>query len=192
MSCEVCSLTFQRDDVSIPNIIASGLFGDGGAAVILAGAHRVGDGKAPGLPRITAQGAVFYPDTERVMGWDVVDAGFKVVLSARVPEVVQAHIGRDVDEFLTAAGISRADIDHWLVHTGGPKVLEAFAAALELPPEALARSWRSLAEVGNLSSASVLFVLADLLQEAELEEGQRGLLAAMGPGFASEMLLLDW
>jgi alkylresorcinol/alkylpyrone synthase len=192
VSCEVCSLTFQRDDVSIPNIIASGLFGDGGAAVILAGANRVGEGNAPLLPRITATGAVFYPDTERVMGWDVVDSGFKVVLSAKVPEVVQNHIGHDVDNFLAARGISRSDIDHWLVHTGGPRVLEAFARALELPREALTRSWRSLAEVGNLSSASVLFVLAEIMQEAELEEGQRGLLAAMGPGFASEMLLLEW
>ncbi len=192
VSCEICSLTFQRDDLSIPNIIASGLFGDGAAAVVLAGADRTDGGNTSPLPRITANGAVFYPDTERVMGWDVVDTGFKVVLSAKVPEVVRAHIGHDVDQFLAAAGLGRADIDHWLVHTGGPRVLEAFGAALELPREALARSWNSLAEVGNLSSASVLFVLADLLKDTALKEGQRGLLAAMGPGFASEMLLLDW
>ena len=192
VSCELCSLTFQREDLSIPNIIASGLFGDGAAAVVMAGADRVSDGRAAHLPRISSSRAVFYPDTEKVMGWDVVDTGFKVVLSAKVPEVVRAHIGNDVDQFLAAAGLGRADIDHWLIHTGGPRVLEAFAAALELPREALDRSWRSLAEVGNLSSASVLFVLADLLRDAELKEGQRGLLAAMGPGFAREMLLLDW
>ena len=192
VSCELCSLTFQREDLSIPNIIASGLFGDGAAAVVLAGADRTGDGRLPHRPRITASGAVFYPETERVMGWDVVDTGFKVVLSAKVPEVVRAHIGYDVDQFLEAAGIGRGDIDHWLIHTGGPRVLEAFATALELPREALGRSWRSLAEVGNLSSASVLFVLADLLKDPALKEGQRGLLAAMGPGFASEMLLLNW
>jgi alkylresorcinol/alkylpyrone synthase len=192
VSCEICSLTFQREDLSIPNIIASGLFGDGAAAVVLAGADRVGEGHAADLPRITNHGAVFYPDTERVMGWDVVDSGFKVVLSAKVPEVVRAHIGHDVDRFLETADLGRADIDHWLVHTGGPRVLEAFAGALDLPREALDRSWRSLAEVGNLSSASVLFVLADLMQEAGSKEGQRGLLAAMGPGFASEMLLLEW
>jgi alkylresorcinol/alkylpyrone synthase len=126
------------------------------------------------------------------MGWDVVDSGFKIVLSARIPEVVRSHVGHDVDRFLAAAGLGRADIDHWIVHTGGPRVLEAFSAALDLPREALARSWRSLAEVGNLSSASVLFVLADLLKDPGPKEGQRGLLAAMGPGFASEMLLVNW
>jgi len=192
VSCELCSLTFQREDLSVPNIIASGLFGDGAAAVVLAGADRVGDRGAPLKPRITAGGAVFYPDTERVMGWDVIDSGFKVVLSARVPDVVRAHIGTDVDRFLDEAGLGRADIDHWIIHTGGPRVLEAFGEALDLPREALARSWRSLAEVGNLSSASVLFVLADVLQDATVGEGQHGLLAAMGPGFASEMLLLTW
>jgi alkylresorcinol/alkylpyrone synthase len=192
VSVELCSLTFQRDDLSIPNIIASGLFGDGAAAVILAGADRIADGTAPHGPRITSSGAVFYPDTERVMGWDVIDTGFKVVLSASVPELIREHIGHDVDRFLATAGLGRSDLDHWIVHTGGPRVLEAFAAALDLPRDALARSWKSLAEVGNLSSASVLFVLADLLADPALEKEQRGLLAAMGPGFASEMLLLEW
>lgn len=192
VSVELCSLTFQRDDLSIPNIIASGLFGDGAAAVILAGAERIADGTPPHGPRITSSGAVFYPDTERVMGWDVIDTGFKVVLSASVPELIREHIGHDVDRFLAAAGLGRSDLDHWIVHTGGPRVLEAFAAALDLPRDALARSWKSLAEVGNLSSASVLFVLADLLADPALEKKQRGLLAAMGPGFASEMLLLEW
>ena len=192
VAAEICSLTFQRDDLSIPNIIASGLFGDGAAAVVLAGADRSGEATAARLPRITATGAVFYPDTERVMGWDVVDTGFKIVLSARVPDVVRAHVGADTDRFLAEAGLTRSDIDHWIIHTGGPRVLEAFKTALDLPTAALARSWRSLAEVGNLSSASVLFVLADLLADAALERGQRGLLAAMGPGFASELLLLEW
>ena len=192
VSSEICSLTFQREDLSIPNIIASGLFGDGAAAAVIAGSDRINGGKAEHLPRIAANRAVFYPDTEGVMGWDVVDSGLKVVLSARVPDVVRTHIGGDVDKFLGDADLSRRDIDHWLVHTGGPRVLKAFAAALELPADALARSWRSLAEVGNLSSASVLFVLADLLADQSLQEGQQGLLAAMGPGFASEMLLLEW
>jgi alkylresorcinol/alkylpyrone synthase len=126
------------------------------------------------------------------MGWDVVDTGLKVVLSAKVPEVIRKYVGGDVDRFLAAQGVGRRDIDHWLVHTGGPRVLEAFAEALELPPESLARSWASLAAVGNLSSASVLFVLADLMAEGRARSGERGLLAAMGPGFASEMALLSW
>ena len=192
VSCELCSLTFQRQDLSIPNIIASGLFGDGAAAVVLAGSDRPELERVGGVPRVTANAAVFYQYTEWVMGWDVIDSGFNVVLSAQVPEVVKEHVGGDVDGFLASAGLGRADVDHWLVHTGGPRVLEAFAAALDLPPEALARSWKSLTEVGNLSSASVLFVLADLLGDSTPKEGQRGLLAALGPGFASEMLLLEW
>jgi alkylresorcinol/alkylpyrone synthase len=126
------------------------------------------------------------------MGWDIVAGGFKVVLSAKVPQVIGDNVGPDVDRFLAGQGLTRAEIDHWIVHTGGPRVLEAFTAALDLPPDALARSWRSLAEVGNLSSASVLFVLEEFLNDTAIGTGERGLLAAMGPGFASEMLLLQW
>jgi alkylresorcinol/alkylpyrone synthase len=187
LSVELCSLTLQRDDFSIPNIIASGLFGDGAAAAVLTGSARGGEG-----PRIVASGCSLYPDTERVMGWDIVDSGFKIVLSASVPEVVDAHIGKDVDRFLAQHGRSRREIRHWLAHTGGPKVLQAFEHALALPPEALARSWQSLAEVGNLSSAAVLFVLGELLESGEPGPGDLGVLAAMGPGFGAELVLLEW
>jgi alkylresorcinol/alkylpyrone synthase len=141
---------------------------------------------------VVATRSVFYPDTEWVMGWDVVDTGFKVVLSAQVPQVVEQHVGADVDAFLAAHGLRRDRIRHWIAHTGGPKVLEAFRSALGLSPEAIARSWRSLQEVGNLSSASVLFVLGDLLEAGEAQEGDLGVLAAMGPGFSSELVLLAW
>jgi alkylresorcinol/alkylpyrone synthase len=187
LSVELCSLTLQRQDLSIPNIVASGIFGDGAAAVVLEGGGRGGEG-----PRILATRSVFYPDSEWVMGWDIVDTGFKVVLSAKVPEITRAHIGADVDAFLASQGLSRRDVRHWIAHTGGPKVLEAFEAALELPAKALERSWRSLEEVGNLSSASVLFVLADLLESGEARKGDHGLLLAMGPGFCSELVLLRW
>jgi alkylresorcinol/alkylpyrone synthase len=186
---ELCSLTLQRDDASVANVIATGLFGDGAAAVVLGGGARGGPRAGP---RVVATRSAFYPDTEWVMGWDVVDSGFKVVLSAEVPRVVEEHIGADVDAFLADQGLSRGRIRHWIAHTGGPRVLEAFRAALALPPEAIARSFRSLEEVGNLSSASVLFVLADLLEAGEAREGDLGLLAAMGPGFASELVLLSW
>jgi alkylresorcinol/alkylpyrone synthase len=186
VSVELCSLTLQRDDASVTNLIASGLFGDGAAAVVLEGGDRSGAGG----PRILATRSVFYPDTERVMGWDVVDTGFRVVLSAKVPEVVQANVGRDVDGFLAEHGFSRADVRHWIAHTGGPKVLEAFRAALDLPAAAIERSWRSLREIGNLSSASVLFVLGEALDAADARPGELGLLVAMGPGFASELVLL--
>jgi alkylresorcinol/alkylpyrone synthase len=195
LSVELCSLTLQREDLSVANIVASGLFGDGAAAVLLSGSRRdeVRANRAPAAgPRAVASRSVFYRDTERVMGWDVVDSGFKVVLSAKVPEIVREHLGRDVDAFLGEHGLTRRDVRHWIAHTGGPKVLQAFESALALPEGALARSWRSLREVGNLSSASVLFVLADLLEEAPPRAGELGLLVAMGPGFCSEMVLLAW
>jgi alkylresorcinol/alkylpyrone synthase len=189
LSVELCSLTLQRQDASVTNLVATGLFGDGAAAVVLAGGARA-DGA--GAPRVLATRSVLYPDTEWVMGWDVVDSGFKVVLSAKVPEVIESRIGADVDAFLEDHGLARGDVTHWVAHTGGPKVLEAFRRALDLPDAAVARSWRSLRDVGNLSSASVLFVLGDLLESGEARPGDLGILAAMGPGFSAELLLLRW
>jgi alkylresorcinol/alkylpyrone synthase len=186
LAVELCSLTLQREDLSVANIIASGLFGDGAAAVLVGGTRR-GRG-----PRIAATRAVFYPGTERVMGWDVVDSGFKVVLSPEVPQLVRARIRSDVESFLADNGLARGDVRHWVCHSGGPKVLEAFEDALELPREALRRTWESLRSVGNLSSASVLFVLRDLLESGDAREGDVGLLIAMGPGFCSELVLLRW
>jgi alkylresorcinol/alkylpyrone synthase len=187
LSVELCSLTLQREDLSVANIVASGLFGDGAAALVMEGGAR-----PPRGPRVVATRSVFYPDSERVMGWDVVDSGFKVVLSAQVPEMVRAHLAHDVDAFLASQGLARQDIRHVIAHTGGPKVLEAVERSLELPERALERSWRSLGEVGNLSSASVLFVLADLLEAGEARAGELGLLLAMGPGFCAELVLLAW
>jgi len=187
LSVELCSLTLQRGDLSLSNIIASGLFGDGAAAVVLKGAARGGTG-----PRVLATRSVLYPHTERVMGWDLVDGGFKVLLSPEVPALAKAHIGHDVDGFLESHGLKRSDIKHWIAHTGGPKVLEAFQQALDLPSSALLRSWESLRAVGNLSSASVLFVLGDLLEAQVARPGERGVLLAMGPGFCAELVLLEW
>jgi alkylresorcinol/alkylpyrone synthase len=186
VAVELCSLTLQREDLSVANLIASGLFGDG-AACVLVGADRPRRG-----PSIVATRSVFYPGTERVMGWDVVESGFKVVLSPQVPRLVRSRIRGDVDSFLASNGVSRAEIRHFICHTGGPRVLEAFEEALELPASALSRTWESLRSVGNLSSASVLFVLRDLLESGEAKEGDLGLLVAMGPGFCSELLLLRW
>ena len=189
LSVELCSLTLQPEDLSITNVVATGLFGDGAAAVVLGGGSRPAPASAP---RIVATRSVFYPGTEWVMGWDVVDTGFKVVLSARVPDVIEANIAGDVDRFLLDHGLDRGRIRHWIAHTGGPKVIEAFRAALGLPAATLERSYRSLREVGNLSSASVLFVLADHLDAGEARPGDFGLVAAMGPGFCAELLLLEW
>jgi alkylresorcinol/alkylpyrone synthase len=187
LSVELCSLTLQPEDLSIPNLIASGLFGDGAAAVVVVGDERPADG-----PRILATRSIFYPDSERVMGWDISESGFQIVLSAEVPQVVRDHLRADVDAFLADEGLARADIATWISHPGGPKVLETMAEALELPEGALDLTWRSLQEVGNLSSTSVLLVLRDTLDAHRPPPGSYGLISAMGPGFCSELVLLQW
>jgi alkylresorcinol/alkylpyrone synthase len=188
LSVELCSLTIQQDDLSVANLISSGLFGDGAAAVIVSGAEvEASDG-----PEIIATRSVFYPDTEYVMGWDISEKGFRIVLSRDVPEVVLQNLGKDTDEFLAEHGLARSDIESWVIHTGGPKVLEATETALGLSPGALNASWKCLARTGNLSSASVLFVLEEIMKNRPPEPGTWGVLAAMGPGFCSELVLLRW
>ena len=187
LSVELCSLTIQRDDLSVPNLIATGLFGDGAAAVVVVGRDRPASG-----PHIVDSRAVFYPDSEHVMGWDISERGFRIVLSADVPDVVLGHLPRDVDGFLGDHKLTRHDIGIWVAHPGGPKVLAAMERALDLPAEALEASWRSLRRVGNLSSASVLMVLGDAMENRRPPSGTYGLLLAMGPGFCSELVLLRW
>ncbi len=188
LSVELCSLTIQEGDFSPANLISTGLFGDGAAAVIVSGAEV---DAAPG-PEVVATRSTFYPDTEYVMGWDISEKGFQIVLSRDVPEVVLKNLGGDVDQFLSDQGLVREDIGSWVIHTGGPKVLEATEAALELPKRALAVSWECLRRTGNLSSASVLFVLEEVMKNRRPEPGTWGVLAAMGPGFCSELVLLRW
>lgn len=190
LSVELCSLTLQEEDLSIPNLIASGLFGDGAAAVVVVGDERPA-GPADG-PRILATRSVFYPDSERVMGWDISESGFRIVLSADVPEVARQFLRADVDAFLADQGLTRADIASWVCHPGGPKVLEAMQESLELPEGALDVTWKSLREVGNLSSTSVLMVLRETMDEHRPAPGSLGMLLAMGPGFCSELVLLQW
>lgn len=187
LSVELCSLTIQHDDVSISNLIGAGLFGDGAAAMVIRGADFEGHG-----PRVVDSASAFYKDTEGVMGWDFLDSGFKVVLTADVPKMVVEHVPKNVDDFLAKNGLTRKDITHWVAHTGGPKVLEAFESSLSLPPDALKRSWESLRSVGNLSSCSVLYVLNDLLESKDAKPGDKGLMLAMGPGFCAELVLLQW
>jgi alkylresorcinol/alkylpyrone synthase len=187
LSVELCSLTWQRDDMTVANLISSGLFGDGAAAVLVAGDQVPRRG-----PRIVATHRVFYPETEDVMGWNISEKGFRIVLSPDVPKVVTENLGRDVDTFLDGQGLTRKDIGTWIMHTGGPKVLEATEEALGLPREALEVSWEALRRVGNLSSASVLVVLDEVMKHRRPAPGTRSILAAMGPGFCAEMLLLEW
>jgi alkylresorcinol/alkylpyrone synthase len=126
------------------------------------------------------------------MGWDISEQGFQIVLSAEVPEVTRRFLRRDVDDFLADQGLTRAEIASWVCHPGGPKVLEAMQEALELPEGALDVTWRSLQEVGNLSSTSVLLVLEETMANHRPPPGAYGMLLAMGPGFCSELVLLEW
>jgi len=187
VSVELCSLTIQRDDLSVANLISSGLFADGSAAVNVTG----DDVDATG-PAILATRSIFYPDTEEMMGWKVTEKGFRIMLSPKVPSLIREHLGHDVDAFLADHGYQRGDVKSWVLHTGGPKVLEATADALELRNGQLDASWECLKRVGNLSSASVLVVLEDVMRNRRPEPGTLGVLAAMGPGFCSELLLLEW
>ena len=195
---EICSLTMQPEDFSTANLIASGLFGDGAAAVIVRGArtaHRSPksspQSSRPG-PKILGTGSVFYPDTEEIMGWNISEAGFKIVLSPLLPDLIKERLAGDVDAFLGQYQLRRADIGNWVIHTGGPKVLDSIQNTLGLPDSEMARSWDCLRQFGNLSSASVLLVLEEVLMNATPRPGAYGVLMAMGPGFCLEMILLKW
>lgn len=189
LSVELCSLTFQRDDPTPANLVATGLFGDGAAAVVLVGGdHPAGaDG-----PRVVDTRSRLYPDTGHVMGWDIRGSGFTVVLDPAVPDVVRRYLAEDVGGFLEQHGMKPKDIARWVCHPGGPKVLDAVTEALALPEGALDVTRRSLAETGNLSSSSVLHVLRDTMEQRRPEPGSPGLLMAMGPGFCCELVLLRW
>lgn len=187
---ELCSLAFRLTDVSAPTLIGSALFGDGAAAVVLAGAERAAS-TGDAVPRILATRSHLYPDTDHLMGWDVRDTGLHVILSADIPAAIERYLPNDVDEFLAESGLTRDDIGRWVCHPGGPKVLRAIEESLQLPAGATELTWRSLESIGNISSASVLHILGDHCRQ-QPEPGTLGLLMAVGPGFCCELVLLQW
>ncbi len=190
LAVELCSLTLQREDASLANLISTGLFGDGAAALVLAGARHP-RAMRPG-PRVMDSLSRFFPKTERAMGWDVVDSGFKVVLSREVPAIAREGLPGLVHELLARNDLTRADIDFWVAHPGGPAVLRAISEGLGLPPEALQHSRASLAKIGDLSSASVLFLLDEFRRHVRPARYSYGVLLAIGPGFSAEAVLLQW
>jgi alkylresorcinol/alkylpyrone synthase len=125
------------------------------------------------------------------MGWDVGASGLEIVLGPEVPTLVEQYLGDDVTDFLGTHGLSIADVGAWVSHSGGPKIMDAITSALGLPDDALELTWRSLSEVGNLSSATVIHVLRDTIAKRPPKDSP-GLLMAMGPGFSSELVLLRW
>jgi alkylresorcinol/alkylpyrone synthase len=190
ISIELCSLTYPGYKPSLAGMVGSALFADGAGAVVAVGERRAEQIGAGG-PDILDSRSHLYPDSLGTMGYDVGATGFELVLSKDVAALVEQYIEDDVTQFLGAHGLTTTDVGAFVSHPGGPKVIEAIDAALDLPPEALELTWRSLGEVGNLSSASVLHVLRDTLAKPP-PSGSPGLMIAMGPGFCSELVLLRW
>jgi alkylresorcinol/alkylpyrone synthase len=186
LAVELCSLTLQRNDYSIANLVAASLFGDAAAAVVAKGSARTPTG-----PRVLATRSRLYPDTEEVMGWNVGSNGFQIKLSTEVATVAEKYLGEDVRNFLNDHGLTPADISTWVCHPGGPKVIEAVEHTLDLPADALDYTRKSLRDNGNLSSVSVLDVLRANMDNPP-PPGSFGLMMAMGPAFCSELVLLGW
>jgi alkylresorcinol/alkylpyrone synthase len=190
VSVELCSLTYPAAEPTMPSLVGSALFGDGAAAVVAVGERRgLQDGVAG--PDVIATRSRLYPDSLDTMGWEVGPLGFRLVLSPDLPDLIERYFADDVTGFLAEHGLTIDDIGSWVSHPGGPKVLEAITAALGLDDDALELSWRSLGEIGNLSSASVLHILRDARSKPP-PSGTPGVLMAMGPGFCAELVLLRW
>ncbi|MFN0150571.1 MAG: type III polyketide synthase [bacterium] len=205
IAVELCSLTFQAGDLSKSNLVATALFADGAAAAVIApDAHRdrartanahTAPERQPRVghtPRIVASRSTLFPDTEDVMGWEVNDAGLKVLFSRDIPTIVRRFVRENAEEFLAEHGLCLAEIDHVVAHPGGVKVMAAYEEAFGLDARALRHAREVLRVAGNMSSPTVLFVLARLLDDPEVAPGDCGLLTALGPGFSSELLLLKW
>lgn len=186
LAVELCTLTVQREDRSIANLIATSLFGDGAAAVITTGASRAQVGL-----KVLATRSRFYPDTEDVMSWAIGSYGFRIRLSVEVATVAEKYLGEDARKFLADHGLTTADVTTWVCHPGGPKVIDAVENALDLPAYALDHTRTSLRDNGNLSSVSVLDVLRATFADPP-PAGSIGLMIAMGTGFSSELVLLGW
>ena len=190
VSVELCSLTYPAAQPTMALLVGSGLFADGAAAVVTVGERRAAQIHAGG-PDVIATRSRLYPDSLDTMGWHVDSSGFQLLLAPDLPDLIDRYLADDVTGFLADQDLTIADIAAWVSHPGGPKIIEAITETLGLDDDALELTWRSLAEVGNLSSASVLHVLRDT-RAKKPPSGEPGLLMAMGPGFCSELVLLRW
>jgi alkylresorcinol/alkylpyrone synthase len=185
IAVELPSLTFQRKDISQANLISSILFGDGAAAVLVTGQDKPG-------PRILVTETYTFPDSLDAMGFDLRDSGFHILLSKDVPEMIGAQIKDLVYGFLERHGKTRKDIKGWILHPGGARLLGNVEEQLGLCKCDTQPSWDVLANVGNLSSATILFILQEWLEKRPLKVGEHAMAAAFGPGFSAEFLLLQW
>jgi alkylresorcinol/alkylpyrone synthase len=185
IAVEIPTLTFQRKDISQANLISAVLFGDGAAGVVVTGRE------VPG-PRILASECFLFPNSLTAMGFDLRDTGFHIILSKDVPELIRERVKDLAEGFLARQGLRREDISAFLLHPGGQKLLSFMQEELGLSRADTEISWDILRRYGNLSSASVLFILNEWLVQREMPSGSYGLLMAFGPGFTAEMLLLQW
>jgi alkylresorcinol/alkylpyrone synthase len=190
VSVELCSLTYPAAQPTMASLVGSGLFADGASAMVTVGERRATRMHAGG-PDVLSSRSRLYPDSLDTLGWHIGASGFQLVLAPDLPELIDRYLADDVTEFLGDHNLTTTDIAAWVAHPGGPKVIEAITDALGLDDDALELTWRSLAEVGNLSSSSVLHILRDTLAKKP-PSGKPGLLMAMGPGFCTELVLLRW
>jgi alkylresorcinol/alkylpyrone synthase len=190
LALELCSLTFQHHDLSKRNLVACSLFGDGAAAALVTGADAAA---APGAHRpleLLASRSTLWPDTLDVMGWTVDGEGLHVVFSRDIPTIVHERVRPSLLAFLDSRGLRLDEVRHLVAHPGGVKVLRAYAEALGLPAESFRHAREVLRDFGNMSSPSCLFVLERFLDAGEIGEGEHAVVAALGPGFAAEYVLL--
>lgn len=190
---ELCSLTFQRNDRSKSNLIATSLFGDGSASALILGDETpLRDvAKQTVQPMILASQATLMPNSEDVMGWELKDSGLHVVFSRDIPNIIKKWLRPNVETFLQLQKLSFSELIDFIAHPGGKKVLDAYVNALGIEAEMLRESQRILKMHGNMSSPTVLYVLEEFMKK-EHKHGDYGLMAALGPGFSSELLLLQW
>jgi len=178
---ELCALSFRRDDWTKSNIVATALFGDGAAGALLS---TKGSG-----PSVVASGEHTWPGTLEVMGWDVADNGFSAVFSRDIPQLVETRLRVAADDFLARHDLRLDDIDRFLCHPGGAKVVDALEHAFDLPDGTLAGAREVLRDYGNMSAPTVMFVLERML--AEMPQWKRALMTALGPGFTAGFVVLE-
>jgi alkylresorcinol/alkylpyrone synthase len=187
LATELCSLTFQFQDKSVANLVGTSLFADGSSAVLMLGDEHPLAKK--GQFKILSGESFFYPNTERIMGWDIVSSGFQIVLSGDVPKIVAENVRPNITDFLSGNKITLSDVGFMVSHPGGPKVLDKISEVSDRSPEEFRHSWNSLKDKGNMSSVSVLHVLEKTIEDNRATN-ELGLMLAMGPAFCSEMCLI--
>jgi len=191
LAVELCTLDLPVTELTTADLVVSGLFGDGAVALVAAGARAAG-GRAATGPRVIASRSEVYPDSGDTLGWRLGSDGFRIVLTAELADVVEQRLAGSVTSFLAAHGLTADDVKSWVCHPGGPRVIDAVQKSLELPDSAVEASRRSLAEAGNMSSASVLHILEQIAANGRPPPGSAGLMIGLGPGVSAELVLLRW